>query len=376
MRVLKIIHTMGHGGAENIYRWLAWGLMQNGIDVVAGIPLNNDPRTTENWITPALEELGLSYETFDKTGNAFALVRNMKALIKRVRPDIVHSHLLDSNFYSSLTCKLLSVPHVCTEHGDISMNESISGKMKFILLSCFTNNIVCVSEAVRQNATPVALFPNKLTLIHNGIMVRDVKESTFRREVGIPDIALVIGNVGNLYPVKGQKYLIRAFSELIKCYPDSYLVLVGRGNERRDLEILREELHVPEKKVLFTGFRNDIANIIRSFDIYVQPSLSEGLPVSLLEAMSLGIPVIATDVGGAAEIIRNDEYGMLVARCSSKELYTGLKKVIENREASIMKALRAKEMVNRQFSLNAMTTQYINLYEKLLQRNRDRYFTN
>lgn len=358
---------MGHGGAENIFRWLAWKLRREGIDVVAGIPLNNDPSNRENWITHALEELDVPYETFDKTGNAIDLLRNVNALIRRVRPDIVHSHLLDSNFYSSLACKWLSVPHVCTEHGDVSMNTSISAKMKFLFLSIFTKSIVCVSEAVRKNTAQVTLFPNKLRLIHNGIIISSIKESTFRKEFDIPDNALVIGNVGNLYPVKGQKYLIRAFAQFIESFPDSYLVLVGRGNEKMDLEVLGEKLCIPEKRLLFTGFRNDVANIIKSIDIYVQPSLSEGLPISLLEAMSGGIPVIATDVGGVAEIIGKNEHGMLVPPGSSEELYTWLKIVARNKDTFKEKALSAKEFVNKQFSLDTMALQYISLYEEILQ---------
>jgi glycosyltransferase involved in cell wall biosynthesis len=366
MKVLKIIHTMGHGGAENIFRWLAWKLRQEGVDVVAGVPLNNDPANGENWITGALEELGIPYEKFDKTGNALDLVRNIKTLIERIRPDIVHSHLLDSNFYSSLVCKRLSVPHVCTEHGDVSMNKSISAKIKFLFLTVFTKKIVCVSEAVRKNAARVVLFPKKLMLIHNGIAVQDVKESTFRTEFGIPDTALVIGNVGNLYPVKGQRYLIQAFSHLTESYPDSYLVLVGRGSEKETLQTLGEELRIPVKKLIFTGFRNDISNIIRSFDIYVQPSISEGLPLSLLEAMSIGVPVIATDVGGVAEIIGNDERGMLVPPYSPGELFRGLNKVARNMCEFKQKAQNTRQFVRENFSLDSMSLQYIELYRDIL----------
>jgi glycosyltransferase involved in cell wall biosynthesis len=366
MKVLKIIHTMGHGGAENIFRWLAWKLRQEGLDVVAGIPLNNDTANGENWITGALEELGIPYEKFDKTGNAVDLLRNIKILIERIRPDIVHSHLLDSNFYSSLVCKRLSVPHVCTEHGDVSMNKSISAKMKFLLLTVLTKKIVCVSEAVRKNTARVVLFPNKLMLIHNGIAVQEVKESTFRTEVGIPDNALVIGNVGNLYPVKGQRYLIEAFSQLTESYPESYLVLVGRGSERRTLQTIGEELGIPPKRLIFTGFRRDVSNIIGSFDIYVQPSLSEGLPLSLLEAMSIGIPVIATDVGGVAEIIGNDERGMLVPPYSPGELLSCLNKVARHMFEFNQKAQTTKQFVRDKFSLDSMSLRYIELYEDIL----------
>ena len=170
MRVLKIIHTMGHGGAENIFRWLAWRLRKDGIDVVAGIPLDNDPKDRENWITPALRELDVPYETYDRTGSPFDLLMNMKSLIRRVRPDIVHSHLLDSNVYSALACRWLSVPHLCTEHGDIALRNTVSSKIKFAAVSLCSDSIVCVSEAVRRRAAGMTVFRSKLGLIYNGIV--------------------------------------------------------------------------------------------------------------------------------------------------------------------------------------------------------------
>jgi hypothetical protein len=129
MKVLKIIHTLGHGGAENTYRRLAWGLQAKGNEVIAAIPTVSDTRT-ENWIAPALKELEVPYVTFDKCGSPRQLLRNIVAVIDQVRPDIVHSHLLDSNFYSALTCRWHSVPHICTEHGDVRLKQTAVSRVK------------------------------------------------------------------------------------------------------------------------------------------------------------------------------------------------------------------------------------------------------
>src|SRR5689334_10993439 len=124
MKVLQIIHTQGHGGAENIFRWLAWRIRREGINVVAGIPEKNGS-AKEYWIGPALEELNVPYVTFDKNGSGLNLLKSIKRLIENVQPDIVHSHLLDSNFYSALACRRLSMPHICTEHGDIALKTML-----------------------------------------------------------------------------------------------------------------------------------------------------------------------------------------------------------------------------------------------------------
>jgi len=374
MRVLKIIHTMGHGGAENIFRWLAWQLRQEGIDVVAGIPLNNNPSNPENWITPALEELGVPYETFDKMGKASDLLRNIASLARRVKPDIVHSHLLDSNFYSSVVCRWLSIPHVCTEHGDISFKGTLSDRIKFSLLPLLSNSVICVSEAVRSSAMRMTPFRGKLGIVYNGINFGTEPVSTFRVESGIPPEALLIGNIGNLYPVKGQQFLIDAFSRFLKSFPNSYLVLVGRGNEKDNLMKLVTKLSIPQDKVILTGFRNDTGNILKSLNIYVQPSLSEGLPVSLLEALSVKVPVIATDVGGVAEILgKKSEYGSLVRPRSSTDIYESLMKISQNLEEFKGRAEIARGVIKEKFSLEIMARKYAEIYKKILD-NRTRRF--
>ncbi|WP_298435836.1 glycosyltransferase [Geobacter sp.] len=366
MKVLKIIHTLGHGGAENTFRWLAWGLRGKGIEVVAAIPELSDPQK-ENWIAPALDELEVPYLTFDTTGSPWQLLRNIAAVIDRVRPDIVHSHLLDSNFYSALACMSRSVPHICTEHGDVSLKNTAATKVKYGTISLCSRFVVCVSDAVRENASRVVLNRNKLKTIYNGILFFEKNTSSFRGEFNIPDGAVIVGNVGNLYPVKGQKHLIRAFSELLRsCSADVYLVIVGRGGERDNLLGLVRDQGIPKERVLLTGFRNDIQNIMNTFDLYVQPSLSEGHPLAVLEAMSLGIPVIATAVGGVPEIIGEDKFGTLVIPASWEDLDRAMREFFRDREYFCERACAARIYARQTFSIEKMTDSYIGVYQQAL----------
>jgi len=366
MKVLKIIHTLGHGGAENTFRWLAWGLRLHGIEVIAAIPVVGDAHQ-ENWITQAMEELELPYLTFDTTGSPWQLLRNITAVIDLVRPDIVHSHLLDSNFYSALACMSRSVPHICTEHGEVSLEKTTVNKVKYGMISVCSRCIVCVSKAVENNASGIVLIKSKLKTIYNGIHFMEKKPSSFRLEFEIPEDAVLIGNVGNLYPVKGQKHLVRAFAELFKSFPaDVYLVLVGRGGERDDLLALVCELGIPKERVIFAGFRNDIQNIMNSLDLYVQPSLSEGHPVAVLEAMSLGVPVIATAVGGIPEIVDHDRYGRLVTPASWEDLCLAMADYLRNPEAFQEKASLARSRVCYEFSIEKMALNYIDTYQQAL----------
>ncbi len=362
LKVLLIIHTSGHGGAENTFRWLAWGLLQQGVDVIPAVPC---PSSGENWIHSALSDLGINYVTFDIAGTPLRLLRNIGNLIDEIRPDLVHSHLLDSNFYCSLACRSRRIPHVATEHGDLALGLSPRSLAKYIVIS-FLSRVVCVSRPLEHKA--MGLFPwcRRILTINNGVPAYERVISTFRKEAGIPDTAYVIGNVGNLYPVKGQKTLIQAFSEVLsRTDKDLFLVLVGRGAELESLKLQVGEQGVPSHRVIFTGFRSDIVNIMCSMDLYVQPSLSEGHPLAVLEAMSLGIPVAASSVGGIPELLLNDR-GVLFPPGDSAGLMRILRHFLDDPTELREKAMHAAEYVHKELSVRMMSENYMSLYSRLI----------
>jgi glycosyltransferase involved in cell wall biosynthesis len=293
------------------------------------------------------------------------LLRSVADIIGRVDPDIVHSHLLDSNFYSSLACRLRGIPHVCTEHGDLLFIRGTTAQIKYASIALCSRLVVCVSDAVMQSAKRV-VPASKLETVPNGIRFFKPGPSTFRAEFGIPAAAVVIGNVGNLYPVKGQQYLIDAFAGLLKSHPEAYLVLVGRGAEKDCILKQVQQLGMPEGKVILTGFRNDVENILNGLDLYVQPSLSEGHPLALLEAMSLGIPVIASAVGGIPELFGGGQYGTLAAPALCDELRAALLDYFRHPGPFREKALSARDHVQKTFSIRQMTGRYTGLYEQVL----------
>ncbi len=364
MKILKVIHTSGHGGAENAFRWLSYGLQQEGVDVVAAI---SGPSAIQekSWISSALEDVGIPYVTFDKNGSPLRLLRKLSGLIGRVRPDVVHSHLLDSNFYSSLACKPRSIPHVCTEHGDLLFVQGIPAKIKYASIAACTTMVVCVSRAVREEASRI-IPDHKLETVPNGIRFIKSAPSTFRTEFNISPTEVLIGNVGNLYPVKGQKYLVGAFAGLLRSHPEFRLVLVGRGAEENTIREQVKKLDIPDGKVIFTGFRNDVENILNGLNLYVQPSLSEGHPLAVLEAMSLGLPVIASAVGGIPELFEQELYGTLVAPGCSESLQTALLEYVRHPLGFHEKAALARDHVEHTFSIRQMTGKYIGLYEQVL----------
>jgi len=365
VKLLNLIHTLGHGGAENTFRWLAWSLRQEGVDVVAAIPAVRDPKQ-ENWIITALDEVGIPHIPFDVSGNSMQLLKNIASTIDFIKPDLVHSHLLDSNFYSSLACRLKGIPHVCTEHGDVSLDLDVTARIKYGLISICSRNIICVSEAVKEKASRVVPFSGKLKTIYNGIRFFENTPTDFRNEFGVPANAVLVGNVGNLYAVKGQRFLLRAFAGFLEFCPVAYLAFVGRGAEEEELRAQVRHLNIPQGRVLFTGFRGDVEKIMNAFDLYIQPSLSEGHPIALLEAMSLGIPVIATSVGGVPEVIGSDRYGSLVKSASSEDILSAMRHYLEHTEVVRERALLARSHVRSTYSLQVMAQNYLELYRQVL----------
>jgi len=320
----------------------------------------------ENWLAAALSAQDVPFITFDNSGSPRQFLKTISAVIDQVRPDVVHSHLLDSNAYSALACWRNSVPHVCTEHGDVSLNKTTVSRIKYGIISLCSRCIICVSEAVQTCASRVIRDKSKLKTIYNGIHAFEKSCSSFRREFDIPEAAVLIGTVGNLYPVKGHTYLIRAFAELCFGNPLTFLVLVGRGAEEDTLKQLVSELNIPSNRVIFTGFRNDIENVMNAFDLYVQPSLSEGHPIAVLEAMSLGIPVIATSVGGVPEIIGQNRYGTLAKPESWEDLYKGIQNYLNYPDIFVERARIARSYTCENYSVEKMAGNYIEVYQEAL----------
>jgi glycosyltransferase involved in cell wall biosynthesis len=186
-----------------------------------------------------------------------------------------------------------------------------------------------------------------------------------RQKLGISENAPWIVNVGNLYPVKGQVHLLRAFALVSKAFPEAVLSIIGRGNMKVELrnEIKRFGL---EKKAFLYGFREDISDLLGACDIFVMSSLSEGLPLSLLEAIASGIPVVASDVGGIGEVVFPDWSGRLTPAGDEKALSEAISKALSDPEGERVKAKNAYNLAEERFSLKAMVNSYESVYDSLV----------
>ncbi len=304
----------------------------------------------------------------------------LSRIIRENHIDVINCHHYASFFYSWLAARLARAGRIVyTEHsaGEV---EDIRHIHKFLCNSLFfkkTGAIVGVSQEIGDAFT--TRFPAAegiVTSIPNGVDVRKFAEAGGRRErlresFGLSPDDFAIGTIANFRRVKNHLCLLRAFALLGTANPGARLVFVGRGyaddGENSEKEV-REyvQTHGLEDRVLFAGYREDIADILKSLDLFCLPSVSEGLPVSVLEAMAAGVPVVGSNVRGIKEVVRHGRTGLLFP--SNDE--TGLARAIESLMGDVGARNRLTEealsYVRLEHDLRPWIARYENLFQGVL----------
>lgn len=248
-----------------------------------------------------------------------ALIR----LFRKERPQIVHTHTSKAGILGRWAARLSGCPHIVhTPHGHIFWGYfDRFTTFIFILLerltARFTDCIITLTDQEKKDHRLMGIAPEEaFRTIHSGVDL-NVFSKTFvnpddmKRELGIPEEAFVIGTIGRLTPVKGQRYLVEAAREIIAAYPNTEFVILGHGELLSELRERASALGI-EKNILFPGWRPDAADVLTVFDIFVLPSLNEGMGKAIVEAMASGKPIVASRIGGIPDLIRDGQNGILV----------------------------------------------------------------
>lgn len=365
MKILHLIQTSGPGGAEKLLLALAQNFKEKYSSTV-GLLKNG-------WLSKQLQNRGIKVEIIP-SGSTFdiKLIRNLMNLIKKEKIDLVHSHLLDMNFYSSIVAKMTGVPHISTEHGDIhhtSKRMNIKTRIKAKAIARFSDRIVFVSRYTRDRFLSIANVPKKkIEIIYNGIDLKEYEEpidvQKKKADVGIKEGEFVVGNVSNLYPVKGQIYLLKAAMKVIKEIPNTKFLIIGRGELEGKLRREARDLGI-ESNVKFLGFREDVKELLKIMDIFVLSSLSEGLPLSLIEAMASKVPVVVTAVGGIPEVVDDGIDGLLVPSADADTLAEKLTNLLKNKRIADRLGFSGNQKIKDQFNLQFMLNKYQEIYSVL-----------
>jgi glycosyltransferase involved in cell wall biosynthesis len=297
-------------------------------------------------------------------------------LLKKVSADILHTHGGTAGFYGRLA-SIINYKGVVihTYHGIhyLNFDKNLLGRIyklidKFLLR--ITDCTICVAQKDFEIGLKAGIVKKENSIvIHNGVDVEKFsltnKNSDFKINLKKENESIIIGSVGRLHHQKGYEYLINGSKAVLEKFPNVKFVLIGDGELRNSLESLAKKTGV-YNSYSFMGNQNEIAELLEQIDIFVLPSLWEGLPLVILEAMAAKKPVVATEVNGIVEIIESGKEGLLVPPKNSNALSLALIRLLEDNELCKVLALNAYEKVARDFNIAKMINETESLYHKLL----------
>ena len=306
-------------------------------------------------------------------GNDPRLALRLAGLLRRTRPHIVHTRNAEPFFYGFAGAKLARAQAlVHSEHGR-KFDDRPSRFAVQRWMSRHTDAIFAVSGQLKADLVKhVGLSAAAIEVLHNGVDLSrfNVAEpapahararEALRREWGVPDGALVVGSVGRLVAVKNYGLLLRAIAS---SGLDVHVVLAGEGPERAALTALAAALGIASR-VHLLGHSNDVDRVLRAFDVFVLPSLSEGMSNTLLEAMAAGVPPVASVVGGNGEIVRDGVDGKLFPSDDESALAACLVALCRDDAQRARFAAAARERVHATFDIRHMIERYEQLYERV-----------
>ncbi|MDD5455383.1 MAG: glycosyltransferase [Candidatus Ratteibacteria bacterium] len=294
------------------------------------------------------------------------IIRLIK-IIKAEKIHIIHTHAHKPNTTARIAAILAKVPIIIANEHNVDQWKSYFQKSIDRFLAKRTDKIIAVSNAVRQFYQSIGIPPEKFRLIYNGVELnkfgnKNIRK-TKRKELGIDDQTCVIGTVGRIHPQKGHELLVKITEELLLEHKALLFLIIGKGYLEKKLTRKIKTLNLSEH-FLFLGEREDIPELLSCMDIFALPSLREGFPNAIMEAMASSLPVVATDVGGIREIMIDNETGFIIPPADSRQLYEKLLKLIHDKDLRGKMGNAGHERV-KQFSIEKMAKETEELYEEL-----------
>jgi len=288
------------------------------------------------------------------------------AAVRRERPDAVHSFL----FYGNLICRVagLVAPGTAVINGERGFHNSPRTELHLVdrLTLPLADVIVSNSRAGAEHYLDRGVQWSNLRVIPNGRRLkayRDAPPTEIGEDSKIPRDAPVVGTVGRLVERKGHSDLLRAWARVRDSVPDSHLVIVGYGPDRDALEALTADLCVTSS-VHFTGARDDVPELLAAIDVFAFPSHWEGHPGALLEAMAAGLPIVATQVDGNADLITDERTGLLVPPRDPVALGEAVRRLCTDPDLAAALGDRAQEEAFSEYTLEAMVDRFEVVYDE------------
>ncbi len=371
IKILYILNTFGIGGAERHYTELLKRISRSNFDVLACCLWKRGELLKE------LDNVDVDIVDLDLMKRYWQRLPlelwNLRRWIHRERVDIVHSYLFHSNIVGALAGRLSGVRVIVSKR---ALNTTWITR-KHVMINRFVNRcadkITVVSDAVARSVMESEKVPaEKIVRIYNGVDFekmsrRQMDQKAARLSLGIENGGPIIGTVAHLSKKKGHRYLLEAAREIVADFPDAVFLWAGEGELEGELRQLAIQWELAGN-IRFLGYRLDVPSLLEALDMFVLPSVEEGMPNALLEAMAKKVPVVATDVGGNPEVVEHERSGILVPPQNASALAGGMMRILRQPSVAASMAEAGARRVRDRFRIEVMIQEIEQLYRDLMSR--------
>ncbi len=376
-KILYFITKGNFGGAQRYVFDLATNLPKDNFEVL--VVLGEGDTLEKKLIEKGIRVLRI--ESLKRDIGVISDIRSLIAFLKILKdenPDVVHLNSSKAGGLGALAVRFMNIRSILnysttytraifTGHGwAFNEKRNIVSKIILAFLHFLTivlsHDTIAVSKKVADQISRFPLVSKKITLIYNGIgTIPLLQKADARSNLGNFKEALWIGTISELHKNKGLDFIIRAFANTVKAVPDTALVIIGGGEEGKNLQTLIQTLNLSEK-VHLVGFKENASEYLNAFDIFTLTSRTEAFPYAPLEAGLASLPVIASRVGGIPEAIEHKRNGILVEAGNISQIEYALQELLASRDMLEQYGIALKHTVEEKFSLKQMVEKTIDLY--------------
>jgi len=373
LKVLHVITDTNIGGAGRYLLYLLPQPAFRDVDIAVACP--------DGELSVRLEAAGIRRLNISGRDISFSprLTRELAALVKAEKPDIVHTH---GSLSGRIAARMRKIPVVYTKHGQVrtpdrrgiasSQAGPFTRLVNRVATRVLADRVIAVSDRVRKELEDSGIQPSMITVIPNGIDLspyRQKAKRTSKAKAADADAqgkrSFLIGTVARLSPEKGIDTLLDAAKIVVTSYPSARFVIAGTGPLERELAQKVRDLRL-ENCVRMAGFVDNVPGLFSGLDLYVLPSDTEGIPLALLEAMAAGLPVVATRVGGVPEVVVDGVTGFLVPPRQPKALAQAIVRLLVDPDLAKSMGASGRERAESMFDARVTAERTVQVYRDVL----------